>query len=188
MAVRPVLYDAVTLRHFAAVSRLDLLYACHNDREEPRWTATVREEVSRAAHLGVSECLSILEMSWLGEPLTPAIEDLRAIARLRVALGNAGFEAEDEAAESKHLGEAESIQMALRFGYCFVTDDNDAYSLAKGRLGIGRVFDTVELLRLAVANGDLTVPDAIDVANRIRTAGRYLRHTYERLLTPADFT
>ena len=43
-------------------------------------------------------------MPWLGEPLTPAIEDLRAIASLRVALGNAGFEAEDEAAESKPLG------------------------------------------------------------------------------------
>jgi predicted nucleic acid-binding protein len=187
VAVRPVLYDAVTLRHFATVSRLDLLFACHSEREEPRWTATVKKEVSRAADLGRSECRSILEMSWLGEPVTPAVEDLRAIARLRVALGNAGFEAEDEASDFQHLGEAESIQVALRFDFCFVTDDNDAYSLAKGRLDSSRVFDTVDLLRLAVANGDLKVSGAIDVANRIRVSGRYLRHTYDRLLTPADF-
>ena len=34
----PVLHDAVTLRHFAAVERMDVLRACHGHRPEPRWT------------------------------------------------------------------------------------------------------------------------------------------------------
>ena len=183
----PVLYDSVTLRHFAVISRLDLLQACHGTRDKPRWTATVKKEIATSASLGNSECRSLLEMNWLGEAVASSPQDLKAITHLKISLGNAGFEEEDDAVTSKNLGEAESIQIALRLGYCFTTDDNDAHRVASGRLGSTRVFDTVDLLRLAVANGDLRIPDAIEVANRIRTADRYLRKEYERLLTPHDF-
>lgn len=183
----PVLYDSVTLRHFAVISRLDLLESCHGTCDEPRWTAAVKNEITASASFGNAECHSLLETSWLGEAVAPSSGDLKAITHLKIALGNAGYEEEDKAVESKNTGEAESIQIAHRLGYCFTTDDNEAYRVARGRLGPDRVFDTVHLLRLAVANGDLRIPDAIEVANRIRTADRFLRREYERLLTPDDF-
>ena len=44
----PVIHDAVTLRHFAAVARMDVLEACHGHRPEPRWTEAVRAEIKSA--------------------------------------------------------------------------------------------------------------------------------------------
>ena len=136
---------------------------------------------------GHRECRSILDSGWFGEPIQPLTEDLVPIARLQVALGNSGYEAEDEREASRHRGEAESIQLARRLHYWFVTDDNDAHRIACFRLGAERVFDTVDLLRLAVANGDLTPREAVEVSVRIRAQDRYLRRPYERLLTQRDF-
>ena len=48
----PGLHDAVTLRHFAAVERMDLLPACHGHRPEPRWTVGIRAEIKSAEHAG----------------------------------------------------------------------------------------------------------------------------------------
>lgn len=45
----PVIHDAVTLRHFAAVERMDVLQACHGHRPEPRWTEGIRAEIESAA-------------------------------------------------------------------------------------------------------------------------------------------
>lgn len=39
----PVIHDAVTLRHFAAVGRMDVLEACHGHRPEPRWTEGIED-------------------------------------------------------------------------------------------------------------------------------------------------
>ena len=46
----PVLHDAVTLRHFAAVERMDILRTCHGHRPELRWTAGIRTEIESAAN------------------------------------------------------------------------------------------------------------------------------------------
>src|SRR5665213_432129 len=115
------------------------------------------------------------------------IRHLASIAGLQIALGNARFEDEDKTETLRHRGEAESIQQALKYGYSFVTDDNDAHRLANFRLGAGRVFDTVDLLRLAVANSDLTSTEAVATAHRIQGLDRSLRRQYERLLTVQDF-
>jgi predicted nucleic acid-binding protein len=183
----PVLYDAVTLRHFAAISRLDLLECCHGMRAEPRWVAGVKLEIEAASLNGRRECRPILEYGWLGEAVEPTVEDLAAITRLQIALGNAGYEAEDGLEVLKHRGEAESIQIAQRLGFCFVTDDNDAHKIASLRLGDERVFDTIDLLRIAVANTDLTAPEAVEVSLRIRSEDRHFRRQYERLLISRDF-
>ena len=45
--MKPVLYDAVTLRHFASVWRMDILEDCYGQRPEPRWTRTVQAEKHR---------------------------------------------------------------------------------------------------------------------------------------------
>jgi hypothetical protein len=128
-----------------------------------------------------------LDSPWFGQPLDPEEEDFDAIARLQIALGNAGFEQMDEAEILRHRGEAESIQQAMKYGYSFVTDDNEAYSMASFRLGAGRVFDTVDLFRLSVANADLTPAQAVETAHRIQGLDRSLRRQYERLLTVQDF-
>ena len=47
----PVIHDAVTFRHLAAVNRMDVLQACHDHRLEPRWTEGVRSEIDSAGQL-----------------------------------------------------------------------------------------------------------------------------------------
>lgn len=183
----PVLYDAVTLRHFASVSRLDLLPSCHGFRQEPRWVTGVKGEITRARLAGYPECQSILDETWLGDPVEPLEKDLSSIARIQIALGNSGAFAEDEADISAHRGEAESIHLAQQNRYHFVTDDNDAHQIASLRLGPERVHDSIDLLRLAVANGDLTKSQAVDVHVRIRSQDRHFRRPYERILSPRDF-
>jgi predicted nucleic acid-binding protein len=183
----PVLYDAVTLRHFGSISRFDLLEACHGSREHPRWVTGVYNEIRVAQRAGYAECRAILDWRWLGDPLEPDVDDLTSISRLKIALGNAGFSEEHEEDDARHHGEAESIHLAKRYGYYFVTDDNDAYRVARLRLPETHVLDTVDLLRVVVANGDITAREAVEVSTLIRTQGRSLRRPYERLLTPDDF-
>lgn len=77
----PVLYDAVTLRHFAAVSRIDILKTCHEHLPDPRWTTSVRKEIETAANKGVHHCIMILQEPWLGKPVSPTIADTREIIR-----------------------------------------------------------------------------------------------------------
>jgi len=182
----PVLYDAVTLRHFAVVSRLDLIRSCHDSHDEPRWTEAVKSEIEASALRGHGECASILSFSWLGEALAPEAEDQKAIQLLRIRLSDAG-DSGDEMQAKRHLGEAESIHLAKRYGFYFYTDDNDAHRVAGSYLGGHRVHDSVDLLRFVVANGDIDVAGAAEVANRIRMTDRSLRREYERLLVAGDF-
>ena len=183
-----VLYDAVILRHFAAISRLDILEGCHGSRPEPRWVTAVRDEIEAGRIAGQRECRSILEWSWFGDPMESSADDLLPISRIQVALGNAGYETENPDDELRHRGEAESIHFAQLNGYYFVTDDNDAYRIARLRLGPDRVLDTFDLLCLTVANGEMTTREAVETHTRIRAAGRHLRSPYEKLLTSADFS
>jgi predicted nucleic acid-binding protein len=119
----------------------------------------VRNEIEIALNSGRAiECRSILDFQWLGDPIECITSDLLSVARLQAALGNAGLENEANEESARHLGEAEGIHLAKRLGYFFVTDDNDAYRIARHRLSEWQVLDTVEVLRVIVANGDLTKP------------------------------
>lgn len=182
----PVLYDAVTLRHFAAVRRLDLLRLCHEAHDEPRWAEAVKHEISDARLAGHGECAEILTFSWLGEPLEPQAEDQRAINFLRIALGDAGTTASGDGLH-RNLGEAESIHLAQKHAYQFVTDDNEAHLIATRRLGMGRVFDTVDVLRKLVAMGEVNAAEACAIAAAIRSSGRDLRRSHPDPLRPSDF-
>ena len=46
---RRVLHDAVSLKHFAIVDRLDVLEERHGHLEEPRWCEEVHEEIKKGA-------------------------------------------------------------------------------------------------------------------------------------------
>jgi hypothetical protein len=170
---RPVLFDTVTLRHFAAVGRLDLCATFCTTHDSPRWAEGVQGEI-RAAAATEAHCQAILAAGWLGEPASVDTKGMTELIDLHTALN------EGRRPPIDHLGEAESMLIAESTDGIFATDDNAAYDFAKNRssLGPGRVIDTVEILQVLVADGDLTPRDAADVANAMAAAGRHLRRVH----------
>jgi len=179
----PVIHDAVTLRHFAVVGRLDVLQACHGNRPEPRWTEGIHAEIESAARKGKSHCLDILDEAWLGPPAEPTAAELSVVYRLQVGL-NDGKEP-----PKGDRGEAEGIFFAEKHNGQFATDDNGAYEFGRRRpsLGTGRVIDSIHILRTAVADGYLTAADAHRIATEIEGAGRSLRPDHRGTRGPDYF-
>lgn len=174
----PLLYDAVTLRHFSVCGRLDICQRLHAHLPTPRWVAEVEREV-RGANTGYPECSAILSAGWLGPPMSPTTTaEHQAIRRLQVRI-NGG--------STGDAGEAESIYFASVFGGRFATDDNTAFAFAQGELGVGRVVDTVDILHDAVDAGILTRDNAAAITVAIRSAQRYLRRVHPDPMTAADF-
>ncbi len=180
----PVLHDAVTLRHFAAVERMDVLRACHGHRPEPRWTEGIRAEIKSAEKAGESYCSNILSETWLGTPTAPSVAELAAVYRLQVGLNDGRQPPKGD------RGEAEGIFFAEKHDGQFATDDNNAYDFARRRpnLGAGRVIDSIHILRTAVADGELTATAAHRIANAIEDAGRSFRPTHRDTRDPDYFT
>ncbi len=176
----PPLFDAVTLRHFGVAGRLDICERRDRQITGPRWCETVRDEIALHAGRGSAECQAVLA-SGLGPPICPSSGDLREIYRLRTALGGIGR------APNSDAGEAESIFFTAKLDGSFVTDDNAAFEFAVRRLGAGRVFDTIDILRDSVAANDITPSDALSTANDIRAAGRFLRRVHTGMLTTGYF-
>lgn len=179
----PVIHDAVTLRHFAAVKRLNVLQACHGHRPEPRWTTRIRAEIESADRAGESHCSDILREKWLGTPAEPSVAELGEVYRLQVGLNDGKRPPKGD------RGEAEAIYFAEKHNGQFATDDNNAYEFARRRpsLGMGRVFDSIHILRTAVADGILTAAEAHDTANAIEDAGRWFRPTHRDTRGPDYF-
>jgi hypothetical protein len=168
----PWLYDAVTLRHFGAIRRFDVLAARCKYTDPPRWTREVADEILRAADIGQPGCHVIVSADWLGAPIEPDNADLKGIYRIQVGLN------EGRQPPTKHGGEAEGIYFAGKLDGHFVTDDNGAYDFAARRLGPGRVHDTVDLLREAVGFGEMVHEEVRDIANEVRISGRHLRRVH----------
>ncbi len=168
MNPEPLLFDAVTLRHFGIAEALDTCRQLTDYRDFPRWTDAVSGEIAEGVRLGFDECISVQECAWLGAPVEPDVLDLGSIARLQRAL-SAG------AASDGNAGEAESIYFAERLGGVFATDDGVAFDFACRRLGRDHVVDTVDLLRQAVSEGIITSHEAADYAARVTDSGRHLR-------------
>ncbi len=179
-----VLHDTVTLRHFAAVERNNILEKRHADKPEPRWSDTVQHEIADAAKHGTKHCDDILQWEWLGEPACPDANEMKKVHQIRIALAKL-----DDPSHA-HLGEAESIFYAEKTGGQLATDDAAAYEFAKTRstLGPGRVIDSITILRAAVADGDITADDAAQVAEAIEAAGRFFRPEHRRPRNASYFT
>lgn len=71
----------------------------------------------------------------------------------------------------------------------FATDDNGAHEFVRRHpsLGMGRVIDSIHILRSAVADGVLSAANACDVANAIEDAGRSFRPTHRHVRGPDYF-
>jgi len=184
--MKPVLHDAVTLRHFAAVSRIDILEARHGQRPPPLWAEAVHEEIRSGVEAGNAYCSDVLEASWLGNPAPVQEADLEPIFSLQVGI-NQGIYPPDM---KRNRGEAESIYFAERHDGQFATDDNAAYKFACRRpsLGPGRVIDSIDILRTAVALGEITATDAFTVAENIEAEGRFFRPEHRIRREPSYFT
>jgi len=177
----PLLHDAVTLRHFATCQLLSLCEAMHSPRPTPRWVEAVYSEVQRGAVLGYAECALVLSQQWLGTAVAPSPSDQGGIFKIWVAL-NGGLRPPVD-----NAGEAQSIYFAEQLGAMFATDDNVAYAFAERRLGIGRVLDTVEVLRAGVRDGHISAADAVRAVRAIRSNGRRLRRVHPSIVTESYF-
>jgi len=180
---QPRLFDGVTLRHFGIIDAMSLIEVGVDRRPEPRWTDTVKSEV--LAGIGLPDCDAVLAAGFLGQPYEVGTDDLIEVFTLRTALRDLSHDASDD--PSRDLGEAETLFAADTLNGDFVTDDSAAYDFARRRLGSNRTFDTVDLLREAVAHGDMTSYEAKQVADAIRNSGRHLRRGHPATLTSAYF-
>lgn len=171
--MNPTLHDAVTLRHFAAAMRLDILEQLNGHHPEPRWTEAVSDEIGAAARFE-PHCVAIQQSTWLGSPFVAGVSDATAIYHLQIGLNDGVSPA------TKHRGEAESIYFAEKLGGCFATDDEAAFAYAKQRpaLGDGRVFDSIYLLRRAVANDEITADEAAQIADQVEAQDRFFRKVH----------
>lgn len=177
----PCLYDAVILRHFGAISRLDILAARCSYLDPPHWTQAVADEIGEAASQGQPGCRALQAASWLSAAIAPEHEDLRKIVLIQIGLN------EGRRPPTAHAGEAEGIYFAEKLGGRFVTDDNGAYDFAMRRLGEGWVHDTVDLLREAVSYGELDEGEALNIVNAIRNSGRDIRRIHPNTLLRGYF-
>ena len=172
---RPVLHDAVTLRHFSAANHLDVLEDIHGSLPEPRVAPAVLDEIGAAAGRGEAHCTQILGESWLGDPPALAPAERKLVTKLRISLSDG------RRPPQGHRGEAQSIVLAEKHGGMLATDDNAAYQFAsrRSRLGPTRVIDTIDILRSAVEQDIITAQDAVDITDDIEAADRWLRPVHD---------
>lgn len=182
MVPAPLLYDAVTLRHFAVAGELELCRTLHDHLPLPRWAQAVAGDIDRGAAAGEDGCLAVQGFTWLGVPFADFdLEDVLKIQRLRIGLSGGPSD------PSQHAGEAESLHIAEKLDGSIATDDGPAYDFAVRRLGPDRVRDTVDILREAVRCGERTPDEAAAIAALITDSGRHLRRPHSRYPAPDYF-
>jgi hypothetical protein len=162
--------DNTVLCNFAAVSRLDLLKSVLNGRG--RWTEAVAYEASRSASR-LPALRRLPAEDWLDEPIEVTREsDIRAINRIRRAV----FDGTDDE-PLKHLGEAQTCYIIKNWtgfaGSWWISDDREAVRYAKLQ-GI-TTRETIDLMSIAVADGDISARDAFNLMQAIADADRCLR-------------
>ena len=162
--------DNTVLCNFAAVDRLDLLKSVLDGRG--RWTEAVAFEASRSAST-LPRMQSLATDGWLGEAIEIIDESqIQQVHRIRRAV----FGGTDDK-PLKHLGEAETcwvIEYWPEFaGSWWISDDKEALRYARFRGITAR--ETIDLITMAVLNGDLLTRDAFDLMQAMSQQGRSLR-------------
>jgi hypothetical protein len=161
--------DNTVLCNFAAVDRLDLLKAVLDGRG--RWTEAVAYEATRSA--GVLPALRTLaESGWLDEPIEISDEsDVRQVELIRRAVFGG-----TEGTPLRHLGEAQTCHVILRWaafaGSWWISDDREALRYARFQ-GI-TTRETIDLVNIAVVNGDIAACDAYELMLAMANSGRFL--------------
>lgn len=162
--------DNTVLCNFAAVNRLDLLKSVLGGRG--RWTEAVAYEASRsAAKLPALRTLS--HEGWLDEPIEIIDpKDIQKIAQIRRAV----FDGTDDE-PLKHLGEAQTCYVIRNWasfaGSWWISDDIDALRHARFQNITTR--ETIDIIRMGVADGDIGAAEAFRLMNHMADCDRYLR-------------
>ena len=162
--------DNTVLCNFAAVERLDLLKSVLGAKG--RWTEAVAYEASRSAnHLPDLGCLAA--DGWLDDPIEISdASDVRKIEQIRRAVFGG-----TDAMPLQHLGEAQTCHVILHWtefaGSWWISDDREALRYARFQ-GI-TTRETIDLMSVAVVNGEIADRDAFDLMNKMVKCGRHLR-------------
>ena len=162
--------DNTVLCNFAAVDRLDLIKSFFRGRG--RWTEAVAYEASRSADW-LPALRGLAPAGWLDEPIEITKEsDIRRVNQIRRAV----FGGTDDD-QLKHLGEAQTCYVIKNWaefaGSWWISDDGEAVRYAK-RQGI-TTRETIDLMSIAVADGDISARDAFDLMQQMADCDRYLR-------------
>ncbi len=162
--------DNTVLCNFAAVNRLDLLKSVLGRRG--RWTEAVAYEASRSA-AKLPPLLTLPSEGWLDDPIEISkASDIRKINQIRRAVFG-GTDGEP----LKHLGEAQTCYVIKNWasfaGSWWISDDREALRYARFQNITTR--ETIDIVKIAVADGDISVPDAFGLMNQMADSDRYLR-------------
>jgi hypothetical protein len=162
--------DNTVLCNFAAVDRLDVIKSVLGGRG--RWTEAVAYEASRSANK-LPALRRLATEGWLDDSIEITREsDIESINRIRrVVFGGT----DDE--PLKHLGEAQTCYVIKNWaefsGSWWISDDGEALRYAKFQGIITR--ETIDLMSVAVADGDISAGDAFDLMQGMADSDRYLR-------------
>ena len=165
MAARGIFPDTTWLCNFAAVHRLDLLRDFLRGRG--RWTSAVAFEVARSSHW-LPDLGGIEEGGWLDDPID--VEDDRVELVRRHHFGGSASK------PLQHLGEAETCILITEHEQYrdswWISEDADAVEYAQGR-GI-TTYRTIDIMRMIVADGDLTAQAAFALMTDMYHSNREL--------------
>ena len=162
--------DNTVLCNFASVDCLGLLRTVLNGRG--RWTSAVAYEASRSAQF-MPPLNSIAADGWLSEPIEVTGEkDIQRVNQIRRAV----FGGTDEE-PLRHLGEAETcLLIKERYEFAkswWISDDQEAVRYARFQHITTR--ETIDLMTIAVINGDIAAQQAYDLMLTMADKGRSLR-------------
>jgi hypothetical protein len=162
--------DNTVLCNFATVECLDLLISVLRGRG--RWTEAVAHEAQRSAQV-IPALASLLASPELAEPIEISADaDILQVERIRRAV----FGGTDDE-PLRHLGEAQTCHVIETWpalaGSWWISDDREAVRYARRR-GI-TTRETIDLVAMAVADGDISPKDGYALLCRMASAGRHLR-------------
>lgn len=162
--------DNTVLCNFASVNRLDLLNSVLDRRG--RWTEAVAYEATRSARV-LPDLGQLAAADWLGEPIE--IDDESEIRQIN-AIRRAVFGGTDDET-LKHLGEAQTCFVILKrsefAGSWWISDDREALRYARLQGIITR--ETIDLVSIAVINGDIGTQEGFGLMQKMADQGRCLR-------------
>ncbi len=161
--------DNTVLCNFAAVDRLDLLENFLRGRG--RWTEAVAAETEASARI-LPALGPLVTAGWLGDPIVvDRAADIAAVelVRLNVFGGRSSRRTE-------HLGEAQTCHVIATWkefaGSVWISDDRASLDFADAR-GM-TAWETIDIVRCIIADGDLTPQAAYDVMIDMADADRAL--------------
>lgn len=170
MSIRYLFPDNTVLCNFGVVNRLDLLETILNGRG--RWTSAVAGEAEASAQY-VPALRAVASAGWMSDPIEITEDtDILHIDRIRrVVFGGT------DAKPLQHLGEAETCYVMTTWpefaSSWWISDDRDALRYAK-RQGIP-AYETIDLMAMAVNDGDIVDAVAFEIMQRMASCGRSLR-------------